>query len=159
VTAHIATRVAAVLLVVTAGLFAIGVRQERGDQHSESTEVNHSEGAEAGDEGERGESGASEEWHILGLDPESPGLVAVAVVVSLSLAGGLWFTGKGGLALTAAAFAVLFAVLDVAEVGHQLDEARDGLAALAAAVAFGHGVAALAAGCAALRPDTTVEAS
>ncbi len=158
-TARIATRVAAVLLVVTAGLFAIGVRQERGDQHSESTEVNHTEGPEGGHEGERGESSAGEEWLVLGLDPESPGTVTVAVVVSLALAGGLWFTGKRGLALTATAFAVLFAVLDVAEVGHQLDEARDGLAVLAAAIATGHGVAALAAGRAALRPDTTVEVS
>jgi hypothetical protein len=156
-TARIATRLAAALLVVTAGLFAIGVRLERGDRHSESTEATHTEGSEGGHEGEGGERSAGQEWHILGLDPESPGPVTVAVAVSLALAGGLWFTGKRGLALTATAFAVLFAVLDVAEVGHQLDEARDGLAALAAAIAIGHGVAALAAGRAALRPDTTVE--
>lgn len=158
-TARTAARVAAVLLAVTAGLLAIGVRQESGDQHSESTEVNHADGREAEHEDEGGEGSASEEWKILGLDPESPGLVTMAVVVSLALAGGLWFTGKRGVALTAAAFAALFTIFDMAEISHQFEEARDGLALLAAAIAIGHALTALTAGRAATRPDTTVEVS
>jgi hypothetical protein len=44
-------------------------------------------------------------------------------------------------------------------VSHQLDENRNSLAALAVAIAVGHAIAALAAGRAALRPDTTQEVS
>lgn len=165
-TARTAVRVAAILLVVTAGLFALGVSQERGDGHAESTET-PGEAAHPGESGERAEQHAAEtqreassstERHtILGVDPEAPGLVAVAVVLSFALAAGLWFTNQRGLAPTAATFAVLFAVLDVAEVTHQLDEERNGLAAIAIAIAIGHAAAALTAGRAALRPDPIQE--
>jgi hypothetical protein len=172
-TAGTSARIAAVLLVVTAVLFVIGVSQESGDEHNESTEETHAEGEATGEgengesaeqreaEGhdEAGESAGGEERQILGLDPESPGLVAVAVVVSLALAAGLWFTAKRGVAAAAAGFAAVFALLDAAEVSHQLDEDRNGLATLAVAIAIGHALAALTAGRAALRPDTTLEVS
>lgn len=168
-----AARLAAVLLVVTAALFVIGVSQEPGDQHAESTEATSSDGPEATHGGESGESaeqreaeghadvaeGAGKEREVFGLDPESPGLVSVAVVVSLAIAAGLWFTDKRALAAAAAVFAVLFAVLDVSEVSHQLDEDRNGLAALAIVIAVGHAVAALSSGSAALRPDPSLESA
>lgn len=162
------------LLVVTAALFAIGVSQER-DGHSEGTESSSTTGEETTHEGESGESaeqreavgaedthdevaeGGGDEREILGVDPEAPGPVAVGVIVSLALAAGLWFTDKRGLAATAAAFAALFAVLDIAEVSHLLDEDNNSLAALAVAIAIGHAVAALSAARAALQPDTAVE--
>jgi hypothetical protein len=50
-------------------------------------------------------------------------------------------------------------VVGVTEVSHQLDENRNSLVALAVAIAVGHAIAALAAGRAALRPDTTQEVS
>jgi hypothetical protein len=170
-TARTAARLAAVLLVVTAGLFVVGVTEENGDQHTESTEATHTEG-EAAHEDESGEtpeqhadeaqseaSDFTENSKILGLDPESPGLVAVGVVLSAALAAGLWLTNKRRIAVAAAAFAVLFADLDATEVSHQLDENRNSLATLAVAIAVGHAIAALAAGRAALRPDTTQEVS
>jgi hypothetical protein len=163
-----AARVAAALLVVTAVLFVIGVTQETGDQHAESTEATPDNRPDAGHGGESAEQreaeghadvaeGAGEERQVFGVDPESPGLVSVAVVVSIAIAAGLWFTDKRALAAVAAVFAVLFAVLDVAEVSHQHDDGRDGLAALAIAVAVGHVVAALSSGSAALRPDPSLE--
>lgn len=171
--ARIAARLAAVLLVVTAGLFVIGVNQESGDQHTESTNTVGSQGQEdahGSEGGERAEQrsaegqdeaghGTSEERKIFGLDPESPGLVTVVVVLSLALAAGLWFTGNRGVAAGAAVFAALAAVFDVAEVRHQLDDERNGLAALAATIAIGHAIAALTAGRAALRPDAAQEVS
>jgi hypothetical protein len=166
-TARTAARLAAVLLVVTAGLFVVGVTEENGDQHTDPTEATQTEG-EAAHEGESGEtaeqhadeaeseaSDFTENRKILRLDPESPGLVAVGVVVSAALAAGLWLTNKRRIALAAAAFATLFAALDATEVSHQLDENRNSLVALAVAIAVGHAVAALAAGRATLRPDTT----
>jgi hypothetical protein len=168
-TARIAARLAAVLLVVTAGLFVVGVTEENGDQHTESSEATHTEG-EAAHEGESGEtaeqhadeaqseaSDFTENRKFLGLDPESPGLVAVGVALSAALAAGLWLTNKRRIAVAAAAFAALFATLDATGVSYQLDENRNSLAALA--VAVGHASATLAAGRAALRPDTTREVS
>jgi hypothetical protein len=137
-TARTAARLAAVLLVVTAGLFVVGITEENGDQHTESTEASHTEGEAAhedassetaeqhADEAQSEVSSSAENRKILGLDTESPGLVAVGVVLSAALAAGLFLTNKRGIAV---------------------------------AVAVGHAIAALAAGRAALRPDTTQEVS
>jgi hypothetical protein len=162
-------RIAAVLLVVSAVLFVGGAGQESDDEQDESTEETHGQGeaADADESAEQREAeghdeaveSGGEEREILGLDPESPGLVTVAVVVSLALAAGLWFTAKRGVAAAAAAFALVFAVLDVAEVSHQLDEDRNGLASLAVSIAIGHALAALTAGRAAMRPDIATEVS
>lgn len=51
-------------------------------------------------------------------------------------------TDRRPLAAAAAVAALAFAVFDVAEVAHQLDVSRSGLALLAAAIAFGHVAAA-----------------
>ncbi len=152
-----ARRVAALLLVVTAALFAVGVANE-GDEHAESarteneaTELGDAH-AEAGEE-EAGQEDSAEqeedgEREVLGVDPESPRAIVTAVVLSLGLAAVLWLTDRREVAWAAAAFGAVFALLDAREVGHQLDESRTGLAALAAAITIGHlgvAVAALAA--------------
>ena len=177
-TARPTRRLAAILLVVTAGLFAIGVSQESDDNHSEGSETSTAVGAtdthddESGETAEEGEAEQGEDAHdeategdgqeerdILGVDPEASGLVAIGVIVSLALAAALWFTDRRDLAGIAAMFALVFAVLDIAEVSHQLDEDNNGLATLAVAIAIGHGVAALGAGHLVLRPDTHMEVS
>lgn len=160
-------RLAAVLFVVTAGLFLTGVNAEN-DIHDETTETesNHNETTEEGDAGhdeseeagsadeefsagaERDQDESVEDEKLFGVDVESPAAVALAVIVSVALAIGLWLRNLRWLALAAAAVGMVFAAFDVAEVIHQLDESRTGLAVLAAAIALGHaaagGAAALA---------------
>jgi hypothetical protein len=159
-----ARRLAAVLLAVTAGLFVLGVSAERGehrDTDSRSGEVGDAHGREGGesgaggeavDGGERaGESGENgEEGEVLGVDLESPGIVALGVVVSVGLAVALWLSDRRAVAWAAAGFAGVFVLADLAEVGRQLDESRGGLALLAVALALGHAVAAGAAAVAAV---------
>jgi hypothetical protein len=83
---------------------------------------------------------------LLGVDPESTGLVAVAVVVSLVLAALVWRGGAPWLLGLVALVMIAFAALDVREVVHQIDESRTGLTLLALLVAALHlAAAALAA--------------
>jgi hypothetical protein len=150
-------RVAAVLFVVTAGLFVVGVSTEP-DVHDESSEVtdSHDEATDAEAEGEAHDEGAgdagaathdeAEGETTLGIDVESPVSITAAVVVSLLLAGLLWARPTRAVGLAGVVVALGFAVLDIAEVAHQLDESRTGYALLAGAVAIGHAVAALLAG-------------
>lgn len=168
-----AARTAALLLVATAALFAIGVSRERGDEHAEPSAAGHNE-PEAAHEGEGTETADHREAEeratadheaskderrtLLGVDPEWTGAVAAAVVISLALAGGLWFAGRRELAAAAAVIALVFTLLDALEVPHQLNEDRTGLAALAATIALGHLAAALAAGYSAGQPQTAQKA-
>lgn len=163
-------RIAAVLFLVTAALFAVGVAAE-GNSHTETgvessgtaaeqpeaeTGEAHDEAAEEPgthvDQGSNGEGGdashdeSSEEVTVLGIDPESPVTVTLAVLASIALAAGLWFTSRRSVAVAATAVGVLFALFDIAEVLRQLDESNTGLAALAAVVAVGHAAAAALAG-------------
>jgi hypothetical protein len=69
----------------------------------------------------------------------------LAVAVSLALALGLWIRDERWLAIATVGAAVVFAVFDVAEVAHQVDESQTGLAVLAAVIAAGHIAAAAAA--------------
>jgi hypothetical protein len=109
-------------------------------------------GGEAVEGGERaGESGENgEEGEVLRVDLESPGIVALGVVVSVGLAVALWLSDRQAVAWAAAGFAGVFVLADLAEVGRQLDESRGGLALLAVALALGHAVAAGAAAVAAV---------
>lgn len=149
------------LFVVTAVLFVIGTQSES-DEHNESTEAQATDtDTDAGEdaEAEEGEEGAGhdesteaagddeagEKRTILGVDPESTGAIALGVSLSVLIAAALWFRPMRPVAIAAAAFGAGFAVLDVLEVTHQLDEDRTNLALLAA-VALGHAAAALAAG-------------
>jgi len=144
-------RLAAVLFVVTAGLFVIGINAEGDSEATEAEEAEEGEEGEEGEaghdeEGEEGEPGHDEEGEekVLGVDVESPATVALAVIVSIALGVGLWLSNRRWLALVATAVALAFAVFDIAEVVHQLDESDTGLAVLAGVIAFGHVAAALA---------------
>lgn len=75
---------------------------------------------------------------VLGLNLESNGLVIVAVAASLALAALIWFRNRRSLLFATMAFALVFAVFDIAEVAHQLRESRAALATLAAAIALVH---------------------
>jgi hypothetical protein len=151
-------RTAAALLVVCAGLFVLGATAE-GDSHAETTQpAGHHEEARGAAEGETGHDEATEaggrkaghdgsaEERILGVDVEAPGPVVLAVAVTVALAVGLWIRKQRWLAVAAAWVAVVFALFDVTEIAHQLDESRNGLAVLAGVIAAGHLAAAATAG-------------
>ncbi|MGI8728897.1 MAG: hypothetical protein ACR2LK_02715 [Solirubrobacteraceae bacterium] len=79
----------------------------------------------------------------LGIDIEAWPFVALATLVSLSLAFGAWLRPQFAALLTLTAVIMLaFTALDVREVVHQVDVNEDGLAALAAGIALLHGGAA-----------------
>jgi hypothetical protein len=159
-----ARRLAAVLLAATAGLFVLGVSAEHGEHRaagSRSGEVGDAHGREGGEGGEGGEAvdggepsgesgGESGEGAVLGVDLESPGVVALGVVVSAGLAAALWMRDRRAVAWAAVGFAAAFVLADLAEVGRQLDESHGGLALLAVALALGHAAAAGAAAVAAV---------
>jgi hypothetical protein len=160
-------RLAAALFLVTAVLFVVGVSTEP-DSHDETTEEHadtsgtNGEAAEgetqdeAEEQGEEAHSEAEaeggeahdetgEDETVLGIDVESPAAIALAVIVSAALAAALLFRLSRPVALAAILFGVAFAVLDIAEVAHQLDESRTGYALLSIVIAVGHAAAALAA--------------
>jgi hypothetical protein len=163
-------RVIAVLLIVAAGLFVIGVAAEddadthsdegtaQAGEHDEATESAEAIEAEAAErstsEAERSESDGDDE-RLLGIDIESPVLVTAAVVASLLLAGLVWRRRDRRLLLVIAVVAAGFAVLDAAEVAHQLDEDHTGLALLAGLIAALHAAAAALA----LHQATTADAA
>jgi hypothetical protein len=133
-----------VLLLVGSGLlFAIGSTIERHQHHAEHHAVSSGESGKSGESGGESGSGESathvEKSHgesgvkILGIDTESVALTIVAVVASLLLALLVWLGRWRPLVLlAAAAFGLVFAVGDVRELVHQLDESNAGLASIAA---------------------------
>jgi hypothetical protein len=132
-----------VLLAATA-LFVLGVAlephtEEARGEHVESEGGEHAE-SEAGEEGTEPQGG---EERVLGLDLESPLVVGLAVVASVGLALLAWSRPERRWLVAIAVVAAGFALVDVAEVLHQLDEDRMGLALLAAAVAALHALAAV----------------
>ena len=154
---------AAGLFLLTAALFGLGVNRERAGHHVEATartavsatvaatETPGETGAEtAGETGSTASSSGSETTatssgserseKVLGLNLESPGSVVVAVIASLTVAGGLLLrrSSLSAIAGTAVVVGLVFAVVDVAEVAHQHHVGRNGLAALAGLVAVGH---------------------
>jgi hypothetical protein len=142
-------RLVAVLMVLGAALFVVGVALERGDHHdTPATTVaaspdqgGHDEAAEAA-EGHPAVENSDEK--VLGVNVESPGVVAVGVGVSLVLAAAAWLKQRRAVFVVVAVFAAAFAVLDVAEIFHLLDRSESGLAVLAAVVAVIHVLAAIA---------------
>jgi hypothetical protein len=82
---------------------------------------------------------------LLGINPESTGLVVTAVVASLLLAALILTISSPLLAAAVAAVMLAFTALDIREVIHQLNESRPGLASLAAAIAALHLAASAAA--------------
>lgn len=75
---------------------------------------------------------------FLGLNLESTPLVIIAAAASILLAVINWRRNVRALLLATMAFAVVFAVFDIAEVAHQINESRAGLAILAATIALVH---------------------
>ena len=152
------------LLVAATAAFVVGVSIERaqGEAHAESAatvegeageagEAGHEEGAEGGEAATPAESGGShgdEEGAetFLGIDYEAVPFIVLAAAFSLVLAAAVWLRPASVPLLAFVVVAmVAFAVLDVREVVHQLDEDNGGLALLAGVVAAVHlGVAAVA---------------
>jgi hypothetical protein len=160
---------AALLLVLATIIFVIGIRAERslaGDAttarpaesaDSVSTESSEEEAESHSDEEAETESQVEETTAphdeateasetILGINPESTGAIAAAVVLSLALAAALWFWGTPGVLIVTVFFALLFAALDLREVTHQLQESRISLAAIALVATILHSGAAVIAG-------------
>jgi hypothetical protein len=144
-------RLLGILIVAATIAFAIGVAIERSQESGEEGGVEASqvegESAEAGEvEGEASEAehDADSGEKLLGIDPESVGLVIVAAIVSLGLAAAVWVRPdlRGLLLLIALAMAA-FTALDLREFVHQLGESRTGLALLVAVVTVLHGGAAV----------------
>jgi Flp pilus assembly protein TadB len=141
----------AALLLATAILFVVGVAVERRDEHhAEGTEpASSSEHREASETERKSEeaahtaSGERNEARVLGIDAEATPLVVLAVLVSIMLAVLLWVSDSVGLLAVVALLAAGFAVLDIAEVIHQIHESRTGLAVIALLVAAGHATIAI----------------
>ena len=152
-----AGRFAAVLLLVTAALFSVGVAIERRGStthegtEQEATDREAAEGHSLNPTQQSRESaehnrGGEQEEAVLGVDLESPWTVAAAVTISAVLAVGLWSSSRRWLAVVAAVFAVMFAALDIDELLHQLTENRTGLVAIAVVLVVGHLAAGALAG-------------
>ena len=147
---------AAGLLIAAAAIAAfIIVRRRRShstcgvEPERVPVELSRPESAEAAEADEQTATAGDEDGEderVLGIDVESPAAVVAAVVVSLALAVGLWLRKQRWLALVAVGFGIAFAVFDIAEINHQLDESRTGLALLAGAIALTHVAAAASAG-------------
>ena len=165
------------LLVISAALFFVGIYLERGVtseappvavQPSPSVHVD-GEGGEAGEAGRSeapvGSGGgagetpaehAAESWPF-GIDLEAPLLVGGAIIVSLLLAVAVLRTTAPIVLVAVVGFALLFAVLDLVEMSHQLGASRTGLAAIAITLLALHALAAaIAARLLMVRPSTLV---
>ncbi|MEY2523848.1 MAG: hypothetical protein QOJ66_2413 [Ilumatobacteraceae bacterium] len=152
-----------VLLIAAATLFAIGASAERNnDVHRDEAAVvtttvgegtAPAEGSEAAEAAEAAgtnatadnltETGESADEKVLGINLESTPLVVLAVIASLALAVATWRSNNKLLLLITAAFAAVFAILDIAELVHQINRSKAGLAVLAAIIAIVHAGAAL----------------
>src|SRR4051812_5959019 len=112
---------------------------EEGGDHSEIGEAPGEKNATR--EASHNESGEE----VLGVKPDSAGLVVLAVAVSVGLAILALLRPSRPLLLATAIIMVVFAVFDVAELVHQLDVNRNGIALVAGFVAALHLLAAGAA--------------
>ena len=133
------------LILLASTGFVIGVAIEKSSVEEPHTDVpavsgegGHEE-EEATEGGTEAPTGGESSETVLGLDVESTPLVVTAGVFSLVLAGAAWAWPRLRPLLVVVILAMLaFAVLDVAEVVHQLDTSRAGLAIIAAIVAALH---------------------
>ena len=146
------------LLVAATAAFVVGVSIERsrGETHVEPAsavegEAGHEEGGESGEAAHVQESAGahadeSSGETLLGIDYEAVPFVVLAAALSLALAAAVWLRPESRALLVLVAMAMIaFAVFDVREVIHQLDEDKGGLALLAGVVAaLPLGVAAVA---------------
>jgi uncharacterized membrane protein len=140
------TAAVAVLLVVSAVLFAIGTAIERSqrDEHAEPaqslTHVEGEEGGESGEEaGQQGEATGGESGEeIAGVDTESVPAIVLGVAVSLGLAAGLWWRRTRRWLFVVAVFGLVFAAADARELAHQVNESNAGIAVIAASLLIIH---------------------
>lgn len=158
----------AVLLVISAALFFVGMNLERGAStpaspvaiqpapsthvegaSGETGEAGHSEvpvastpASSGGEAGETTAEHAAETWP-LGIDLEAPLLVGGAILVSLVLAFAVLRTTSPLVPAAIVGFSLLFAILDLLELSHQLGAARTGLAVIAAVLLVLHATTAL----------------
>jgi hypothetical protein len=75
---------------------------------------------------------------VLGINQESPGLVASAIVLSILLAVGISMLPGSLVLAVAGALGLIFAFLDTLEILHQLQERRPSIAAIAGVAALFH---------------------
>ena len=156
---------AALLLVLSAGLFATGAIVEhasRGDHHEQAM-PGKSEGGEESESSEaihtdeatnEGQEQAERSERIAGVDVESWPLVAAAVATTLALALSLRRRRSRHWLIAVAAFCLLFAAGDVRELVHQLDESRETVAVIATLLLALHlAITALAASAITRRPE------
>ena len=175
------SRLVSALLVIGAVVFLLGIVAERRGGHREATVATApaattatttkttaaTVAAEGTPEGEAAEhpataggapaaaphveTGAETSERVLGLNLESNGLVATALVLSLLLAIAVGMRASRPLLLLVAAFAAAFAVFDAAELVRQIDRSRPAVATLAGIVTVVHAALAVAAFAAAQR--------
>lgn len=132
------------LLVVSAVLFAVGSTVERHQQHNESPAATHAEGSEESSDESSVERDTATETHgesgvkVFGVNTESVGLEIAAIVASLVLAAAVLFVRRPLVWLVVVAFGVVFAVGDVRELAHQINESRAGIATMAAVLVALH---------------------
>ena len=145
------------LLVGTAILFAVGSTIERNHRtrhHEATTTTTEAGGSTSKTEGggEASKPKSAETAHaeaavrILGVDTESVVLSVIAVVGSLSLAAAVWFRPTRLVAVAVIGFGLVFAAGDGREFVHQLADANNGLAAVAALLLALHFLLATLAG-------------
>ena len=151
-------RALSILIVVATVAFAIGISVEKSDTDVETaneataSEATHVEGTPPTEaaEGQAAETqtetageSQSESGNetFLGVNVEATPFVVLAVVFSLALALAVWLRPDVLLLIVAVAM-VAFAVLDVREIFHQLDESKEGVAVLAGFIALLHGASA-----------------
>src|SRR5260221_9346245 len=107
---------------------------EAGESHAPEASV--ASAAATGEPGEAaGHTDTAGSEAILGIDPEAPALVALAIIVSLAAAFLVYRDGRRSVVAGAVAVAVGFAALDLLEVNRQLREGTALVAVLAAIVA------------------------
>ena len=145
------SRLLVVLLVLSTALFAAGAIAERSStgEHAGTPAVEEVE-AHAGESSEESEA-------VLGVDLESTPLVVLGVALGLAGAA-LAATRYGtlpGFLVAVTVVALAWAVLDIREFLHQLDESQTGIALVAAIVAALHLAVAAVSGRLAQQTGTT----
>jgi hypothetical protein len=117
------------LLIGSAVLFAIGIAIEKSEGSHHDTEK------------------------ILGVSPESTGVVAAAVVISVLLAIGVLRWPSRALFVIVGVVCLVFAIADIVEGAEKFEGSEAGIGVIALVVAIGHLTAALISGHLAARPQ------
>ena len=140
-------RTLAVVILGATIVFAIGAVLERSEADTHSTGVEEGHTDESGEEAELGggpePSGdgptGSDEGAFFAVDLESVPTIILAIVVSVVMAGAVWFElGSAWLLIAVALSMLVFAIFDVREILHQIDESNELIAVAAFVVASLH---------------------